>query len=210
MPSNDLRTPFRLPAQVSGFHEYFKFKADTETVLAQLGYGFSRDVLVLPQAPHLIGEWAVHLRSRLNAVLRRISLEAEATRREFLVAPILLEVSLAVDARLRSEFPVSVSKQLHGSLDYLLQRENSLVVVEAKQADMAKGFTQLSAELVAVDSFAAEEIPILYGALTVGDTWRFAVLHRPEKRVVQDLRQYNVPDNLDDLLATLLGILQGA
>ncbi len=53
-----------------------------------------------------------------------------------------------------------------------MRRENILVVVEAKNDDLSRGFTQLAAELRALAQ--AEDQDILYGgAVTIGDAWRF-------------------------------------
>lgn len=207
MGTHSVQSPFKLPKSVAGFHKYFGFGAETEAILAELGYGFRRDALTLPRRADRVGAWADYLHSRAGLVLRRIGMNAEITRREFLIAPLLLEVSLAIDAELHSEFPVNVSPRLHGSLDYLIQKESALIVVEAKQADMARGFTQLAAELVAVDAFAGAGIAVLYGAVSVGDTWRFGVLDRAQKQVTQDIAQFNIPGDLSDLLAVVVGVL---
>ena len=132
---------------------------------------------------------------------------AEATRREFLLAPILFDVSVAVDAELHSEYAVNVSPQLRGRLDFYLEKQSGLLVVEAKNADMARGFTQLAAELVALDMFADAQTPVLYGAVSVGDVWRFGTLNRATKQVTQDIHQFTLPDDIGDLLAVLTGIL---
>ncbi len=132
---------------------------------------------------------------------------AETTRREFFLAPILFDVSVTVDAELHSEYAVNVSPRLRGRLDFYLEKQSALLVVEAKNADMARGFTQLDAELIALDAFADPRIPTLYGAVSVGDVWRFGTLHRETKQVTQDIRQFTLPDDLPELLATLTGIL---
>ncbi|MDB9535014.1 hypothetical protein PN451_03980 [Dolichospermum planctonicum CS-1226] len=38
---------------------------------------------------------------------------------------------------------------LKGNLDYLLRSRESLLVIEAKNNDLARGFTQLAVELIA-------------------------------------------------------------
>jgi hypothetical protein len=40
---------------------------------------------------------------------------------------------------------------LRGTLDYFMPAKQSLLVVESKQPDLVRGFTQLSAELLALD-----------------------------------------------------------
>jgi hypothetical protein len=44
-----------------------------------------------------------------------------------------------------------VNEFLRGNLDYYLQGAHNIVVIEAKQADLTKGFTQLAVELIALD-----------------------------------------------------------
>jgi len=56
-------------------------------------------------------------------------------------------------------------------LDYLLRSQKNLLVIEAKNDDLTRGFTQLAVELIALAE--VEENNILYGAVTIGDVWRF-------------------------------------
>lgn len=78
----------------------------------------------------------------------------------------------------RIEYPISISDRLKGSLDYYLQADNQLLVVKAKNADISRGFTQLSAELIALNQWTSLASPILYGAVTTGDIWKFGLLYR--------------------------------
>jgi hypothetical protein len=86
-----------------------------------------------------------------------------------------------------------------------LHRENSLLVVEAKNDDLARGFTQLAAEMIALTQ--VEEPSILYGAVTIGDAWRFGKLEERESRIIQDITLYRVPDDLEQLTKIMIGIL---
>lgn len=52
-------------------------------------------------------------------------------------------------------------------------------MVEAKQADMTRGFTQLAVELIALDRWVESNDLILYGAVTTGDIWQFGSFHSP-------------------------------
>ena len=47
----------------------------------------------------------------------------------------MAEVRRLTGSKLRSEYWFEVNHQLSGSLDYFLQREQNLLVVEAKNAD---------------------------------------------------------------------------
>ncbi len=55
------------------------------------------------------------------------------------------------------------------------------------------------------DGASAAEI---YGAVTVGELWRFATLKRPAKPLLRDLGAYRVPEDLNDALSILRGILR--
>ncbi|MBC8137879.1 MAG: hypothetical protein H8F28_18525 [Fibrella sp.] len=207
-----MRSPFVLPESVRSFSQYAEFNVSTETVIAILGYSFGSDLLFLPKVSpsHIPADNKSYIRRRLEDALRKVAFNSEMARREFLMAPIILEVATLAEAALASEHPFDISPRLHGSLDYLLQKENAVVVIEAKSADMSRGFTQLSAEMIALDQYVDPIVPMIYGAVTTGDTWRFGTLDRENKRITQDIHQFTIPDDLDDLLAVLVGILEGA
>jgi hypothetical protein len=90
------------------------------------------------------------------------------------------------------------------SKDYYLQSQHNVLVVEAKQADITRGFTQLAAELIALDSWVESDEPILYGAVTTGDIWQFGSFHREKRVVTQDLMLYRVPTDLEVLMQILV------
>ena len=48
----------------------------------------------------------------------------------------------------------------------------------------------------------------IHGAVSIGKVWQFGRLDRQDKIVVQDLHLYRVPEDLKDLMAILVGILQ--
>ncbi|MEB3355139.1 MAG: hypothetical protein VKK04_00225 [Synechococcales bacterium] len=100
-----------------------------------------------------------------------------------------------------------VNDWLKGSLDYFVRANNTFLVVGAKNDDLARGFTQLSAELIALDQGSNTEQSILDGAVTTGDIWKFGQLHRAEKRIVQDLNLYRVPADFEDLMRILVAVL---
>ncbi|MEO0532902.1 MAG: hypothetical protein AAF215_03445 [Cyanobacteria bacterium P01_A01_bin.123] len=77
-------------------------------------------------------------------------------------------------------------------------------MVEAKNADLAKGFTQLSAELIALDQWITGNQPLLLGAVTTGDIWQFGQLNRAKKQITQNTKLYVVPDDLETLMRILI------
>ncbi|MBC6420523.1 MAG: hypothetical protein GDA43_02440 [Hormoscilla sp. SP5CHS1] len=54
-------------------------------------------------------------------------------------------------AQLRIKYPLKVNDRLKGDLDYYLYTRSIILVVEAKNADLSRGFTQLAVELIALD-----------------------------------------------------------
>jgi hypothetical protein len=66
-----------------------------------------------------------------------------------------------------------------------------MLVVEAKQGDLQRGFNQLAVELIALDRWMEEEPEptTLWGAVSVGDVWRFGFLERKERRLAQRSRR---------------------
>jgi hypothetical protein len=193
------------------FRSYFELPYETEDILAELGYSFSRMRMTLPSSQR-IPQRLPELRQQIEELLPLVTLSSETARREIMVAPVLSELARFCKCQMRLEYPLQVSSQLKGNLDYLLrniktdERSKNFLVVEAKNDDLSRGFTQLSAELIALA--IAEEQDILYGAVTVGDTWRFGLLEQHPLHITQDITLYRVPDDLDVLMQILIGIIE--
>ncbi|PDW01393.1 hypothetical protein [Candidatus Viridilinea mediisalina] len=188
------------------FTDYFKLKLDLEAVVAHFGYSLAMAQISLPQTTQAI-PWYADLHQRIQSSMPYISLTSEAARREFLIAPILLDLARYHQIKIKVEFPLEVSRQLRGSLDYYLQATHTLLIIEAKHADLQRGFTQLAAELIALDQWNRDPYPTLYGAVSIGNVWQFGLLAREPRQITQDLNLYRVPADLQELLAILLGIL---
>ena len=149
-----------------------------------------------------------YLSSQIEDHLIHISLENEITRREFLIAPILSFVRQLTQAKLNSEYWFEVSHQLKGSLDYYLRHENDLLVVEAKNADLTRAFAQLAVEMIALDKAEETENEIIYGAVSTGQEWQFGKLDRTNKVFYQGINVLVLPNNLEEILRILIGILE--
>jgi hypothetical protein len=180
---------------------------EPEDILAEFGYTLNQSILSLPQSAADLDRLD-NLKTRIQESLPYISLTSEAARRELLIAPLLLDVVHYTRAQLRIEYPLTVTEQLKGSLDYYLYSVGKLLVIEAKNADLAKGFTQLAVELIALDKWIDSEQPILQGAVSTGDIWQFGVLHREQKQIQQGFTLYRVPDDLESLIRILIKILE--
>lgn len=188
------------------FTDYFKLNYDIEDILAHFGYSFEIKPCTLPQATRE-AELFAGLRERLEKSLPHLRLTSEMARREFLIAPVLQEVVLHTQTELRVEYPLEVSPQLGGTVDYYLHARHTLLVVEAKKADLQRGFTQLAVELVACDQVIDSDAGRLYGAVSTGDVWRFGLLEQATRHIIQDLNLYRVPADLHDVMKILIAIV---
>lgn len=178
---------------------------EADEILAELGYALMKTRLDLPRSNRQL-ERLQELRQRIDESLPLVSLSSETARRETLVAPTLLEVARYCQCQIRIEYPLLVNNWLKGNLDYFLKRHPGLLVVEAKNDDLTRGFTQLAVELIAVSE--VEEGDVFYGAVTIGDAWRFGRLEKSKEQIFQDISLYRIPDDLEDLMNILVGILE--
>jgi hypothetical protein len=187
------------------FRSYFEMPYEPDEILAEFHYSLSKSRLSLPRTTRQLARLQ-ELQQRIEDSLSLVSLSSETARRETLVAPVLLEVARYCQCQVRMEYPLIVSNWLKGNLDYLLRLESSLLVVEAKNDDLTRGFTQLAVEMIALAQ--VEEQEVLYGAVTIGDAWRFGKLDSQQQQIVQDITLYRVPDDLEELMQMLVGIVE--
>ncbi|MEL6490653.1 MAG: hypothetical protein AAFQ95_11875 [Cyanobacteria bacterium J06621_3] len=188
------------------FLSYFEMQRETDEILAEFGIGFKIQNLALPTA-EVDPEIAQQLRTQLQKRLERVLLSSEIARREALVSPILFEITELSDSQLRIEYALDVSEKLRGKLDYLVKGKSNFLVIEAKNDDTTRGFTQLAVELLAL-SIKEDNQKLLYGAVTTGRSWLFGCFDSEQQMVTQDTSIYAVPNALQELMAILLGIIQ--
>ena len=194
------------PGASYSFRSYFNLPNDTDEILAEFAYSFTRARLQLPRSSRAI-ERLSDLQQQIEETLPYVTLNSEAAKREILIAPVLSRVAVVCRRILRIEYALKINEQLQGTLDYFLQSTHSLVVVKAKRDDLTRGFTQLAVELIALAML--EDAPeILYGAVTMGHVWVFGTLQRSARLVTRDLASYTLPDDVEDLVRSLVGILE--
>ncbi len=195
------------PDQSYSFSDYFKLNFAPQDILAYFDVSLHRRSVVLP---HYAGplDRLSELKTRIEESLPLLSLTSEMARREFLIAPVLTDVLHYTQARLDVEYPVAVSHQLKGSLDYLLQNGRSFLIVEAKNEDLERGFVQLAVEMIALDQWIESDQPVLKGAISTGNIWQFGEFNRASREITQDLNLYRVPADLDELLRILVECLK--
>jgi hypothetical protein len=118
-----------------------------------------------------------------------IKIDTEMARQSFIVDNVLIELKRHVDISffVGKAFNVDSSKSLTGNPDAIISNSNNqlyitspvVVLVEAKKSDLGSGYAQCIAEMEAARIFNEKKgnnIPIIYGVVTDGATWRFISL----------------------------------
>lgn len=188
------------------FRSYFELPYDIEEILAELGYSFIKKAITLPRTSHPL-EKIAELKHKITSFLPLISLNNQTARRETLVSPLLLEIITYCQCQMKIEYPVNVNNWLKGNFDYLLRSRQILLIIEAKNDDLARGFTQLAVELIALSEIE-ENKSVFYGSVTTGEIWRFGKLDRQQKQITQDMTLLRIPEDIEEIGHILVGILQ--
>jgi len=164
--------------------------------------------LILPQQPMTVD--LTDFKQEVQQSYKFINFNNEGSRREFLIAPVLLKLTKYTSQAISIsvEEAIEVNNLLKGTLDYYITSQRNLVIIEAKDVDLVRGMKQLATELIALDLLPTQqEMGVLYGAVSIGEDWRFMCLDRNTKLITEDLKLYRVPEEVELLLAILLGLL---
>ncbi|MEM7134266.1 MAG: hypothetical protein AAF702_48800 [Chloroflexota bacterium] len=183
------------------FSDYFKLPYPTSEILAELGYDYAIAPLGIP-VPPVDTSW-VTLASELEQKQRNLIASSETAIREFYVAPMMLKLMDHIQFTLAIEYTVNVSERLRGVVDYVLRGQQSVVVIEAKEANIDRGFTQLAVEMIAVAARYDESI--IYGAVTTGLLWRFGRFDGRE--ITRDTDVHLLPHALPTVAGSIMSLL---
>ncbi|CAK0769548.1 conserved hypothetical protein [Gammaproteobacteria bacterium] len=191
------------------FSDYFNMNNPVEEIITELGYHLNFEEIKFVLSNHIQQETVDKLKNFHHQLLPKITINSEIAKREFMIAPLLHEVMLAIDAKLNIEYPIDINDKLNGIIDYLIRSQEELIVIEAKKGDLDRGFNQLAAEMIALDKYDDTTTPeILYGAITIGEVWRFSILKRQEKIIIKDLNLFRFPQDTKDILSIFFGIFK--
>lgn len=189
------------------FAEFFKFPYEAEDILADLDCTLERRELDLKKA-EVPSDRLEFLQTYIEQNLALTTPVAEISRREFLIAPVVRELGLLTGARVSSEYAIRVNQWLKGSFDYYVRTTTGLVIIEAKQSDLVRGFVQLAAELIALDAKTESSATVLSGVVTTGDLWKFGQFDRQTRLIIEDRNLYQVPRDLEDVFRILVALAQ--
>ena len=207
MVNPSLLNQFLDPKSRYTFSDYFDLSLASRDIARGFGYSLdqSDDLLLLFRTEKESD--LIWLQRTLEVNQRRNPLENEMSRRAAIVSPILTEVCEIADLKLDTEYTISVSPHLVGIVDYQIEAEVSLLIVEAKQSDLVRGFKQLIPELIALHYWSQKDCALLFGCVTDGERWQFALLDRASRVIWQDRRIYllNALKILIDSLVAIVG-----
>src|ERR1051326_6856414 len=117
-----------------------------------------------------------------------LAVATEKARSEFIIAPVLTDLRRMLNRRVSLfsgvEFTVDPAAGLAGVCDFIVSRAPEqlfirapiLMLAEAKNDDMKRGYAQCIAEMIAAQQFNAregEEVKAIHGVVTTGNIWRF-------------------------------------
>ncbi len=154
-----------------------------------------------------------------------LAINTEKARSEWLIAPLLGEVWRLGEGRvsLHSGVPLDVDPAagLVGRCDFLLGRPPQLhyvtaplmVVIEAKNEDIAGGLGQCAAAMVAAQRFNRQRqtgIETVHGCVSDGSEWKF--LRLAGTTLMIDLTEYLIsqPDRILGILLHMVGLSPAA
>ncbi|MBR8837463.1 MAG: hypothetical protein DSM106950_26490 [Stigonema ocellatum SAG 48.90 = DSM 106950] len=166
----------------------------------------------------------ITLTPRLETILEdlpwAVAVGTEKARSEVIINPVLLEMRRILNREISvfsgEQFDVDIDAGLNGVCDFLVSRSKeqltveapTIVVVEAKKADLKLGLGQCIAEMVAMQRFneaCGQPILVVYGCVTSGTQWRFLKL---ESQVVTiDLNDYPLPP-IEQILGFLVWMVK--
>jgi hypothetical protein len=128
------------------FSDYFEMNHPTKEIVAEFGYSFAFEVLELPKYTDYDKDFIKNIQETFYTILPKINLNSEMAKREFLVAPLLIEIARTSNIVINIEYSLDVNEKLSGLLDYFLVANQELIIIEAKKKDIDSGFNQLVAK----------------------------------------------------------------
>jgi hypothetical protein len=158
-----------------------------EAVLNKYNLRYESEDLII-QTQFIFTEYArLDLMFNINETPYKSS---EAAIRESIIFPVLREAwkHYADIFTLWVERPINFNDELSGVPDYIISKKSPrgkiffenpyIAVVEAKKDDFTGGWAQCSLEMCAIQKINGDENISVFGIVTNGDTWEFAVLKK--------------------------------
>jgi hypothetical protein len=146
-----------------------------------------------------------YFQSRLDFILKEgVVFNSEYAICESIIYPVLVEVwrQYANKLLLWSHQPLNYDENLSGIPDYMVAQRSSrgkiileqpyLIIVEAKKDNFEEGWGQCLAELIAAQKMNSNQNSRLFGIVSNGKLWEFAVLQ--EMEFIKNIKYYVLED----------------
>jgi len=185
------------------FSDYAKHKLNQKRVASSLGFklvNVDESVKLLNQSDLL--KKATALKEETEIIIKGISIDSEIAIREFLIAPVLKLIYLYFKCEVFIEYFLE-SENIKGKLDYLLEKENDFLIVEAKKDDFDGGGKQLMAQFSALATVEKKEI---YGAVSNGRFWQFYQLNLEQNVIYKNVNFIRFPEDSSELVSKIAEI----
>lgn len=191
------------------FNDYFKINIRADDLATLFGYSYELKELEFKDVELSDGlkAWIDDFLSHYDNLRKLVNLTNEMAVREFLISPVIFELVKRFDVKVDIENSVYHSDILKGSIDYILSKKSSFIAIEAKNSDMNRGFNQLISELIALDKIIEQDDSLIYGVVTTGTEWNFALLDRKNKQIIQDNKSLYFTQDLEKIFQSILSIL---
>jgi len=115
------------------FSDYFELNNPAEEIVAELGYSFSHEVVNLPKSDDYEHNDIRKFQDTFYTILPKITINSEIAKRDFLIAPILVEIARNTESKINVEYAIETGSKLSGSLGYLIRLKQELIVIEEKR-----------------------------------------------------------------------------
>lgn len=195
------------------FSDYFSLNDEFENIIGFFNYSHIIENNIFKDIKDF--ENVQDLKEYILDIRKRIPLNNEIAKREFLIAPLLVKlIQNFKTLKLLTEKTIIFNNLLKGKLDYLLSTTENFLIIEAKNDNMENGYKQLAVEMIALDKIFQEDNEddtnnkYIYGVISTGIQWKFVILNREKKEFLSDLEIYLLPKDLEKILGIFVEILK--
>lgn len=192
------------------FSDYFSLNDEFENIIGFFNYSHLIENNIFKDIRDF--EDVQDLKEYILDIRKRIPLNSETAKREFLIVPLLVKlIQNFKTLKLLTEKTIIFNNLLKGKLDYLLSTTENFLIIEAKNDNMENGYKQLAVEMIALDKIFEEDninTNFIYGVISTGIQWKFVILNREKKEFLSDLEIYLLPRDLEKILGIFVEILK--
>ena len=191
------------------FSDYFKMNIRANDLAKIFDYSYELKNIEFQknELPKELKAWIEEFLGSYDKLRKFVNLTNEMAIREFLISPIIFELVKHFDVKVDIESSVYYNDVLKGSIDYILSKKSNFIAIEAKNADINRGFNQLISELIALDKIMEKENTLIYGVVTTGTEWNFALLDREKKTITQDNKSLYLVQDLEGIFEIMVEVL---